>query len=510
MLDGRALKAVEAFNDEVTLLKRVILAQYTEGMTAAISTTQRWDRVIAAAGSVARRLGSILPRIIAFLFEVRRELAYGVAAWVAYRVALAGAAFFAAVRNAGRAIMYLVRILRTMTLAQLAAAAMPFAITAAFTAVAAGVALLAAGIRENWEAVVAFARHYAQEMKVAWERNVVAIQLAFTWLGDKVIQAFRLIARAAEGLPGTESIVAAIDNVAEGSAEKVDRLHRRLLQLQKLLKDLEGARPALPAGAIADSITGNVREIVATIKQRIREIRSALGLDGAPSFPDLEAHPVGAGRRAPTVTIDPGAADPTTPGRGALGAVQDRFRQATQRFAQRLAGSLGDALRTGDWSAVGANLLLAVHNQLVDNVVGRLAKLISAALQRAFAGALGSGGGGLLGFVGSALGLFGGGGAPLGSGIVWDGPRITAHRGVEVPGAPGQEVMVRARARERILTPEQQGSIARALAGAGRPTVNLTATVVGDRTNEVVRVLRREARLIGDLARERIRVEGVS
>ena len=511
VIDGRALKAVEAFNDEVSLLKRVVLAQYTQGMTEAISSTQQWDRVIAGAGAVARRLGSILPRVGAFLFEVRKEIALGIAAWVAYKVALAGAAFLTAIRNAGKALLYLVRILRTLTLAQIAAAALPFAITAAVAAVAGAVALVAKAVKDNWQAVAAFASHYAQEMEVAWRRNIVAIHLAFVWLGNKVIQAFKRIARAAEGLPGTESIVAAIDNVAEGSQEKVDKLHRKLLQLQKLLKDLEGARPALPAGAIADSITGNVRDIIATIKQRIAEIRRALGLDGGePMFPPMEGAPPGGAGGGPNLPAGPGDAGP---GRGAvLSPALTRFQTAAKQFAGRLAGALGDALRSGDWSAVGSNLLLAVHNQLVDNVVDKLARLFSATIQRAFAGALGAGGGGgggLLGWVGSALGLIGGGSPRLGSGIIWEGPRITAHRGALVPGAPGQEVMVRARARELIVPPEQQAGVARALAGGGRPIVNFSATVVGDRTKEVVRVLRREARTVGDIARERIRVEGV-
>lgn len=510
VIGGRALRAVEAFNDEITLLKRVALAQYTEGLTEAMGTTQQWDRFIRNVGQAARWLGGVLPRVGRFLFEVRTELAVGVAAWVAYKVALAGAAIITAIRNVGKALMYLVRILRLMTIAQIAAAAMPFAITAAFVAVSTGIALLVQGIRENWEAVVSFAKHYAQEMKVAWERNVVAIHLAFTWLGNKVIQAFRNIARAAEGLPGTESIVAAIDNVAEGSAEKVDKLHRRLLQLQKLLKDLEGARPALPAGAIADSITGNVRDIIATIKQRIREIRSALGLDGGAAFPDLEGMPAGGGTVPTTEGIDP-AGENRLRGFNINEALKT-FQTKVGQFSRRLAEALGNALRTGDWSAVGANLLLAIHNQLVDNVVDKLAKMFSALIQRVLVGAMGGGGGGggLLGWVGSALGFFGGGGPKLGANIVWEGPRITAHRGAMVPGAPGQEVMVRARARERILTPEQQAGIARAIAGGGRLVVNFSATVVGDRTAEVVRVLKREARTIGDIARERIRMEGVA
>ena len=508
VIGDRALKSIEAFNDEVSLLKRVVLAQYTQGMTEAISSTQQWDRVIAGAGAVARRLGSILPRVGAFLFEVRTELAYGVAAWVAYKLAVAGAAFIAAIRNAGKALMYLVRIFRTLTLAQLAAAAAPIAITAAVTAVAAGVALVAKAVKDNWEAISAFALHYAQEVRVAWERNVTAIHLAFTWLGNKVIQAFKRIARAVEGLPGTDAIVAKIDAIAEGSQRKVDRLNNELRMLQKLLKDLEGSRPALPAGAIADSITGNVREIVATIKRRIREIRSALGLDGGPSFPDLPPLPQG-GRVTPTVPLPPGMKDPAT---GELGraAAPTALQQESRRFARRLANVLGDALRGGDWSKVGTNLVLAVHNQLVDNVVDRLATLFSSTLQRVFSRSMGGGGGGglggLLGIVGNAFG-FAGGGSTLGQGIRWEGPRWTGHRGGMVPGAPGQEVMVRARAREWVLTPEQRQGL---LSGLSRPVVNLSATIVGDRTNEVVRVIRREARMIGDIARERIRLEGVS
>ena len=80
------------------------------------------------------------------------------------------------------------------------------------------------------------------------------------------------------------------------------------------------------------------------------------------------------------------------------------LERSIRSFSERLARSLGDAIRDGDWSSVGLRLVTALRDHFLERTVDDLADIFTTLLTKVFSGVATGGAGGGLGGLGGFSG----------------------------------------------------------------------------------------------------------
>lgn len=412
VLETDVLRRVEHFNDEMTVLRRVAMAQFTRGMADAAGESRDFSEVIEDVGSVARKLGELLPRLTHHLLTHRETIALVAKAYIAWRTALIAHSIVTLLGSIGRAVVSLTRLISLMTVAK-------------------------------FKALISTA---------LWTTALGA-------LGVGLIVVFNAITKLVDG---------AETNVFEALAEG----------FKKMLRDMEGF------------FSG----VLDTARSSMQELRDLLDVGTLPKLPVYLGH-AGGGTpgRADGSAGGPGQPPAPVDVRFPADATASRLQESIERFSQDVGQRMASALRAGDWSGVGDALVAALANHFTNNLAQSLADIIGSFLEGAFAK--------LPSFLGSIFsGSFGGFGDLGGFGGI--ASFLGFREGGIVPGLPGRPRLVVAHAGEAILNEAQQR---RVFAGT---TVHMSNTLVGDVTRATRDAIRRDARLIGEIATERQRTTG--
>ena len=424
VLSNEATAAAEAFNDEISVLTTVLRTQFTEGLLQGVGPAQNWGSAIRAAGEAAREIGTILPRVGRFVVEFRKEITIAVGAFVAWRLALVGAAFLGALLTAGKAIVALTKILRALTLAQVLAAAGPIALVAAIAGIGLVVEVARRAVVTHFDAIIAVVRNTGQKIAAIWDRSLAQVKRITIVAALGVIDAFDSVQRFFGidpfDLSGVQENLVALGNIY------TDEIDSAVTRLQDLRQEGQGLRDDLPeVGASIKQAFSELGDFATGIWDRTggqltERIRDALALGGDAGAAELEAAVGGAldniaNNVTETVTGaigDLGNADAPFAGRsrGRGGPTAEEIAQALLPPPDALADTLHqyaiaarnglqealtEAIKTGDFSSVGGAVVDSIRDLFARTVATRIANEFQKVLDAGIDATLDVFGGGL-------------------------------------------------------------------------------------------------------------------
>ena len=510
IIRGDLLPNAEALNDSLSTTVTVIQAQFVNALLGAVQQTQTASGEVASLDGAIKKIGEVVSSattafldFLRTLYDWRVEIGYGIAAFVALKIAVFSAATVSSIAAVTGAIITFTKSIAAMTVAftvanrrMIGMIAVGAAIVAAFAAIGFAAYTARDALTNSFSQAFKFLSAKFQGFILStanmWLHFRLLAMGAFDALKRTVVASLNAIIKKyndlVDGLPLPKFNPLSEFNSKE--AQEARRKVREAIDANTASLALTERAAYDAAAAIAEIEFPSVGEIVDEAKlviSTVFEKLKALVADSVSSvIPSFESGSSSSENNT-TVTADDVAVTASLPTfwEKVLWGFEIGADEFAPKFGERLNESLSQtmsqAIVKGDFKKFGSLVLTSIETSLQDHVANKLKGLFEAFFEGFFSaieGALSSSAGGgdfmssLGGFVG---GLFAG----------------TAHDGGMVPGGPREEVPILALGGEAVLTREQQKNLFGG--GARGQTITQTFNVTGDVTSATRRSMREMA-----------------
>ena len=493
VLNSQATRAAEHFNDEMTVLGRVLRINFAQGFIQALGSIKDTDNILMSAGQAARTFGRSLIQTVKIVREFWTEIKIALGVWLTFKAALIAAAFISGIKRLFLAFAALVKILKVFALTVIATQGAVVAVPLLIVSLAAAIVAVGTAIVTEWErikdSVIAF--------KDAMILNLELIALHLEYMFRSMVITVRNFFDATLGFieDGINSVSGVLNDVlaklglefriSEVNFEGFEAGTRRLEQTNaKTLAELQTVRTEMnrilaEEVEIGAAFTDGLANVGTIIKEAVEplanipdKIRELLDVGDLPKFDEITSD----------TQLIPQAAQPTTAN---VFPEETLIEKDLARFKDDFESTLANTFRQGNFDDLGTALLTNIRNQFTDRVASNIAGFVG----NFFSGLFNPGGSFGGGLFGGGIGIFGG----LFGGIF--------HQGGIVPGVQGQQRLILAEAGEAVIPRNRIGDI-------GDATITVNQQITGDVTTATRRALRTSATEITDIVYSNLRERG--
>ena len=449
-----AAKNAEWLKDEYTLFSKVLKDQFTKGLLGAVTQTQNFDDTIKKLGEAAFAAGKAVVSITEFIAKWHKELA------ILGGVIVAGKFLFWLRNIATLALGAAGVIAGTTAVTLLGSLTILGTFIAGAVAVGGALYLLWKWLddidkkaeetgKQLGDLGVVFAEDLGGENS-AYMKQMEEAKIKLEALADSYDRLATAKRNAKMDALGTERFNIDIDLPGKKPYEGLD---------PKYYLPQPGLKPMTEGGLNMKQMQAGARWSVFRGKQIAKENQwgaysgapitpTSQGLLNRQAFRDAEAQSMKSLNKLNVQKDILGTYDAPH-----IEREKEKIKKLTKEISDSFRGSMREAFRTGNFSKVGSTLVDSIRNAMTDRIADKVSDMFSNFLEKIFdkvfsgGGFGGGGGGGLFGGIFGIVGSFFGG--------IFHSGTAGGTRGI-VPGKPGEEKLVLARAGEEISMPHQR------------------------------------------------------